>query len=420
MITAARAGVFRGVDNTVRWLILMYSLLLGFLGTGLLRTSAAEPGAAPPSAIVQSALEYRETPGPLVNWSVSFTRQENPFAKEPPLGVRKVARGQLGLGGVGRENLGCIWDYREGKLYLDLNDNKDLTDDAAGVFATKVSRYSYYSQTFTNMHLRLKRGSLEIPVCVDLFLYNPEAMQFYGSASCRSLWQAKVELDGREWQVGRVDGDSATAGAVNGGYLVMRPWEERDKPLELQGGLLDGFAFPHRLFTGGKAYDLECRWMAADGGRYQIGFRPTNAVLAQLNLTGQSLHRVVMLPELSQTKTDFAVVLDNPSGTVSVPVGHYPRVFVELKAGDRLACRQGQASVEVRQDTNNPSVLTAGGPLTNSVTTGRQGRQLSLGYSLVGADGAEYMLTPQDRSKPPQFVISKNGKEIHSGKFEFG
>jgi hypothetical protein len=229
-----------------------------------------------------------------------------------------------------------------------------------------------------------------------------------------------VELDGREWQVGRVDSDSATAGTANGGYLVMRPWEERDKPLELQGGLLDGFAFPHRLFMAGKAYDLDCTWTAVEGGRYKIGFHETNAVVAQLSLTGKSLHRVVMLPELSQTKTDFAVVLDNPSGTVLVPVGHYPRVFVELKAGNQLAYRQGQASVEVHQDTNNTSVLTAGGPLTNSVTTGRQGRQLSLGYRLLGADGAEYMLAPQDRSKPPQFVISKNGKEIHSGKFEFG
>ena len=66
-----------------------------------------------------------------------------------------------------------------------------------------------------------------------------------------------------------------------------------------------------------------------------------------------------------------------------------------------------------------PAVLTAGGPLTNSVSVIRQGRKLSLNYQLVGAGGA-YQLVNQDRSHPPEFTVYQGDQKVASGKFEFG
>ena len=71
-------------------------------------------------------------------------------------------------------------------------------------------------------------------------------------------------------------------------------------------------------------------------------------------------------------------------------------------------------------DGTTPTVLNAGGPLTNTVAVGRHGRELRLDYRLVGAGGEIYRLANQNPTGPPGFVISKEGKKLASGAFEFG
>ena len=70
-------------------------------------------------------------------------------------------------------------------------------------------------------------------------------------------------------------------------------------------------------------------------------------------------------------------------------------------------------------EMSKPAVLTAGGPLTNSVSVSRRGRYLALNYQLVGA-GGPYQLVNQDRSHPPEFTVYQGDKKVASGKFEFG
>jgi hypothetical protein len=54
------------------------------------------------------------------------------------------------------------------------------------------------------------------------------------------------------------------------------------------------------------------------------------------------------------------------------------------------------------------------------VTVAAQGRTLNFEYQLQGAGGRYRLAGPVDRSKPPQVAINQNGKEVGSGKFEFG
>ena len=65
-------------------------------------------------------------------------------------------------------------------------------------------------------------------------------------------------------------------------------------------------------------------------------------------------------------------------------------------------------------------MLTAGGPLTNSVTVTRRGNLLVFDYRLLGAGGDTYQLGTTDYSKPPQFAVYQGDQKIASGNFEFG
>ena len=68
----------------------------------------------------------------------------------------------------------------------------------------------------------------------------------------------------------------------------------------------------------------------------------------------------------------------------------------------------------------SPVGLNAGGPLTNTVTVSRHGRDLRLDYRLVGAGGATYQLADATRSEPPEFAVYKADRKVTSGKFAFG
>ena len=73
-------------------------------------------------------------------------------------------------------------------------------------------------------------------------------------------------------------------------------------------------------------------------------------------------------------------------------------------------------------DEQRPAVLAMGGPLTNSISVTRHGRDLKFTYRLIGAGGGDYKLWEywRRRDSPPQFAIDRWERKIGSGKFEFG
>ena len=48
-----------------------------------------------------------------------------------------------------------------------------------------------------------------------------------------SIWQGKMSLHGRDWQVGMVQNAQAAAGALSNGQLLLRPWENRNQPFSV-------------------------------------------------------------------------------------------------------------------------------------------------------------------------------------------
>jgi len=137
-----------------------------------------------------------------------------------------------------------------------------------------------------------------------------------------------------------------------------------------------------------------------------------------VKITGKFIQRLVL------TGGPYLVCLDQPAGTVDIPVGSYSPSSILLKQGDTEAYQynssQPVSGSWIVVKTNAPVVLNVGGPLTNSVTATREGQDLSLDYKLIGAGGATYRLLNQDSSKPPKFTIYKSDREIASDNFQFG
>ncbi len=135
--------------------------------------------------------------------------------------------------------------------------------------------------------------------------------------------------------------------------------------------------------------------------------------LGELKLQGKYIERLI-LEGKDGRKEEF----NEPEETIELAEGEYRLQEVHLQGG--YICRfprvPGYGWVTVTPD--KPAVLEVGAPLRQIIKAQRQGRVIVLNYELLGVGGEQY--TSENRSKPPTFAIYKGGKEIASGKFEFG
>lgn len=381
----------------------------GLLGLTFAGSIQAEPPAggttSAPGQVVTASLEYREVNYSFINLYLQVNPVSSAFKKEPPFRGSKVARGKLQLGAGASNELAFAWDRAAGKLYLDLNRNLDLTDDPAGVFACPKGPVEYY-QSFTNVHLPLKTAVVDCQALVDLNFYGYDGLNC--SAAMRSFWQGKLILQGQELQAG------VLANPSEGARLLLRPWNERNSAFSIANGSLETFLLPQRLFFDGQAYGLQ--WASEAHGNVttmRLQFTEQESSLGELKITGKFIQRLTL------EGGPYPVVLDKPEAMVRVPSGTYGQASVCLKNGSVEAHLEHFAPARITVNDKTPAVFVGGGPLTNSVSISRQGKNLRLNYQLLGAGGV-YQLVSQDRSHPPEFTIYQSDKKVASGKFEFG
>ena len=368
-----------------------------------------------PQFAATAALEYQETDFAINNCDVRIMPRSAPFKKEPAVVPGRIVRGVLNFGANSSNAIPFLWQRGAAKLFLDLNRNQDLTDDPAGVFSTRGRADNY--QTFANVHLLLHTSSGECPVLGDLNFRD------YGARpgcnlEIRSFWQGKLTLAGQDWQVGLVPDILNQPVSFEAGQLLLRTWAERDKAFKAYGGSLDAFPFSRKLFLDGHAYQVACQTGSQNRElKPTLQFREQAASLGELKITGKYIRRLVLPGDA------YLVLLDRPAATVNIPTGSYqpPKVLLE-QSGVEASFNPGQeqSGRRISVDARTPAVLAVGGPLTNSVTVSRHGRDLRLDYQLLGAGGAAYQLVNRDYSRPPEFAVFKGGNKIASGAFEFG
>jgi len=390
--------------------------LLAWLGLGIsARLSAfaapAEPAAASPGTTYTADLNYQETDEVLVFRAAGVKVQTAPFPKEPALPGQNVFRGSLLWGPRTEQAMPFIWDKGRGRLFLDLNRNRDLTDDAKGTF-TSASRNDI--QSFTNVHLVLpaETGNRALRLQLDFSSYQGGSMGV--SAGLCSYWETRLSLRGKEWQFGLVENLPDGTGPVSPQYLLLRSWGERRRAFHLTSSSADFCNFTKGVFFDHQAYDLDCRYEpGTDLPSYKVTLKEQAPRLAELKVTGADLHRLILTAKPAMT-----VVLDEPEGTVNLPVGRYSLDEVWLRKGETEVVRLNAGTVVA--DEQHPANLVAGGPLTNSVEGRPQGDTLWLGYQLLGADRGAYQFPTPDRQHPPEFAVFQGTNRLKAGKFQYG
>ena len=389
---------------------------LAVLGPGkVVRADDSAPANSPPPSTTVT-LEYREAGYTVANWYVSVEPRSAPFLKEPPTISGTVFRGLLNFGGSSN-SIPFLWQRNAGKLYLDLNRNQDLSDGSATVFSARKAGPVQNQQTFPDVRLAFNAPSGRTSVLADLTFYSANPTP-YCYAALRSFWQGKVSLHGRDWQVGLVPDSPNAAASIENGRLLLRPWQEPDKAFNAQSGSLDTIPFSRKLFVDGHAYELACLTAPQNGAvKPALQFTEQSVPLGEVTFTGQYIKRLILPGGVCQ------VVLDQPVGTVKIPVGHYylPNVTLE-KGGVAAICNVAQRPMgnRISVDGTTPALVAAGGPLTNTVAVSREGEDLVLNYRLIGAGGESCQLVNRDFAHPPEFAIYQGEKKIASGKFEFG
>ncbi len=391
-------------------LVLGLCVQLGGIRVALSQTEPA--GSAGKSWTID--LEYTVAALPVRYHRVVFQRQTERFTKEPDFGSETVQRGRLQIGSSPDQAVGLIWSSRQGKLYLDLNRNKDLTDDSGGVYTCQELGYRGSRETFTNVLLTFPTSVGAHRQVLDLYFYQYRN-DISVSAQLRSFWTGKLALQDEEWQIGLVEGSPDQIGATSDTLLLLRPWSEHDQPFNTDNGTLEAFRTPTRLFFLNRLYEvkLACQ-KRGDAPAFQVQLTEQPATLGNLELAGESIHRLIL------RDNGTTIVLDDPPRQVQVPLSTYTESHLQLKraqqAAHRTSTQSERRSLAIR--ANEQAVLKAGGPLTNQVTVRQAGRQLRLSYTLIGADGYQYRL--QGPRKNPRFAIFQGGQQIASGQFEFG
>lgn len=399
------------------WAACLASTLMVALCSGnVLRAADLVRSNSPLASGATVQLEYHETDYTIVNLSLSITPRSMAFRKEPALAFGRVIRGFLNFGGSSSNDIPFLWQPDAGKLFLDVNRNRDLTDDPDGVYTTRAAGPASY-QTFTNVHLPFNTPAGKRPVLANLNLYGSSS-PLRCIAAVRSFWEGRLTLQGRDWQAGLISSNLNPLAPFEESRLLLRPWSERDQPFSAYGGLLDAVPFSRNLFLNGYAYQVTCAAAAQNGQTAAaLQFTAQSVATGELKINGNSIRRLML------AGGPYLVVLDQPEGTVQIPTGSYGQFSVQLGQGGAAFYYNSDLRLPGRQisvDGLTPASLTVGGPLTNSVAITRQPQDLVLNYRLIGAGGETYRLANRDSAHPPEFAIYQGDRQIASGKFEFG
>jgi hypothetical protein len=270
------------------------------------------------------------------------------------------------------------------------------------------------SQAFTGIRLPLKTASGVHPFKLEIIFTSYGNNWLYANVGIQSYWSGRASLQGQDVELGVVEGPWDGAASSSGSFLVLRPWDRRAAPFDLTAGTADALDFPDQLFWHDTAYRLARRYQT-DGRteRCLLEMTEQKPALGELRTSGAYLNRILL-----ENRSGYTAVLDGPSGIARIPLGTYRVTEVWVKKDTSEAFQSSTREVTVTD--KSPALLVGGGPLTNSVSVRRRGKNLVLDYQLVGANGGAYKLQSDDQQNPPGVTILHQGKSVASGKFAYG
>ncbi|MHC4459795.1 MAG: hypothetical protein ACYS6W_09700 [Planctomycetota bacterium] len=357
---------------------------------------------------LESVFELEYKPDGLIRVTTRPSFKGAIFEKEPDFGERNVVRGLIPTGTVEKEHVGFIWDRAEGKLYLDLNRNRDLTDDPNGVFQnTSISRF----QDFRNIHLQVPLDSVRLPFVLQMSIYDSGGGRPNCYVSVLSGFSGEIELYGKKWHMAIADNMDGELGP--GDRFVLTPLGP--DYFRSDFGVFS-LPAPKTIFFGGHNYDVSFDFEPGETQPLmRAAFRETEPPMGRLDIDGKFIKRLVLRDGSS------LVLLDSPEPNVPIPAGAYSCRSVYLDGGEAGLFRPEYfpiPPVSIRK--NESATLRIGGPLNHTIEVERNAGVFTLNYKLVGVGGLSYGPLLRSSENPPTFTVYKGNKQIASGEFEYG
>jgi len=369
---------------------------LGICIAGLMMTLTSGP-AAP----AYEARLPRTDKGLSCSLQVDLSKPPPKFKKHPDFSWHDVFYGTL----PAFPELPFAWDMSEGKLYLDLNRNRDLTDDPAGTFIDSHPMRSYHYFSDVRSHSVRNSQTIEyrmnLSICIDL-------MNRFCRINLLSGWQGPIVLNGKRWILSVIDNLDGQIDARDRFFVSSGD----QKPPYFYDQLM--FPVPAHLFLDGRSYETRFTIAPARTGTEMIvTLTEISSAMGKLIIEGQSIRHLFL-----QRPDSMLAVVSAPTGPVELPIGTYcnPRVFLENSRPQELIYAQAGMTLDVTKD-GSPA-LKIGGPLINSVEVDQKGNTLQMNYKLIGAGGETY--SDSTRKYPPRFTIRNHGLTVNSGQFAFG
>jgi hypothetical protein len=336
-------------------------------------------------------------------------RAEVKFRKEPDFGKDRVFRHALSVGPEKADFLGFAVDLTAKTLYVDLNQNLDLTDDPQGIFKGEGSPGSYAA--FKSVRIAFKKNGLDRSLVFEPFQYYSDDS---GYLVLKSSCQAEIALSGQKWQLEVMDNLN---GAIDDSDLFMiAPAAETGSP-KGDRPAYSAMKIPKTLFLGGRLYRLKFTFAAQPGAApLTVDFSEITAAMGELSLNGRFVARLVL-------EGKALAILDSPAQTVAVPSDTYKvqSMYLQSAPGNPLlVCNRVDSVKQLAVAAGAPAHLDAGGPVESSVNAASRGSMLTLSYLLRGVGGELYTAVNPDAKNPPTLTISQGGRQLNSGKFQFG
>ncbi|MCX5636956.1 MAG: hypothetical protein NTX52_04585 [Planctomycetota bacterium] len=335
-----------------------------------------------------------------------------PFDKEPQLGANGIFRGVLNYPGQTNDNagVGFIWDKSEGRLYVDLNKDGDLTNDPNGILESeRKQRADFQNFPAFPLSFSTRNGISRYQVKADM-----QGTEWFQQAgfTIRSGYSGQIDLYGGQW---RFSVNDNFEGIVQKGSRLSVSPTGKDAT-----NFISSLPSPESLFLEGQCYDMAFEFRKSDNDYPALWCKLTERTvpLATLRVEGRWISQLVLGDD------DVLVLPPLTEGAFSVPA-----MPLSVK---KCCLKYEKDKPEISPKANMPSVhllenqemvLRIGGPLGNSVDIKRAGKILKFNYELVGVGGEKYdvqQITNYDNNKKPSIAIYKGDMQLAGGKFEFG
>ena len=192
--------------------------------------------------------KYREN-GPLTT-RIMLGRQEVKFRKEPDFGKNdRIVRQALKVGPDENDFVGFAANLTSHTLYLDLNQNLDLTDDPRGIYRSEITRgtlgpYGF----FRGVRLNLSQGGISRPYLLEPFYVLGEDTSYI---YIRSYHEGEIELYGQKWRFLVQDNLDGQFDAQDN-FLIM----PAARGSQSKGTPYRPMPIPKNLFMGGHQFQL--------------------------------------------------------------------------------------------------------------------------------------------------------------------